>query len=283
MPSNVGHEYERVEKEYLEADSLSEKLKYLQKMLSVLPKHKGNEKLQREIKQRISKYKALLEKEKKASKKGRKGLSIKKEGAAQVVIIGKTNSGKSYLLSKITNAKPLIADYEFTTKKPEVGTMDYNGIAIQMIEIPAITKNFIEKEKGPAFMGIVRGANLILILARNNEEEKFLKNELQIAAVTNRTITIRDKEDIEKIKEKIWDNLNLIYVFTKSPGKEKDHPPVALKKGANVENLALNVHKDFVKKFDFAKVWGKSAKHDGMRCGLKHVLDSGDIVELHLK
>lgn len=283
MPTNVHPEYQKAEKEYLLAETLPEKIKALQNMLSKLNRHKGTENLEREIKQRIAKYKTLLEKEKLARKGKGGGLNIKKEGAAQVVLVGKTNSGKSFLLSKITNATPLIAEYEFTTKVPEVGTMLVNEVPIQVVEVPAIIENFLEKEKGPMFLGIIRGSDLIVILADEKKDEKFVEEELKKAGIKGKKIVVKKKEDYFHIKNKIWQSLDLIFVFTKTPGKEKDYPPIALKKGASVRELALNVHKDFVKKFNFAKVWGKSAKHAGMKCGLKHILQSGDVVELHTK
>ena len=90
-------------------------------------------------------------------------------------------------------------------------------------------------------------------------------------------------DDVEDIKQKIWSRLGKIYVFTKQPGKKKDFPPVALEKGSNIEILALKVHKDFVKKFRFARIWGPSAKFDGQQVGLNHVLQEEDIVEFHMK
>ena len=148
MPTNVTYEYENAEKEYLSASSFPDKIKCLQKMLTAVPKHKGTENLRNDIKRRISKYKSLVEREKKLSKSGGRGLSIKKDGAARIILIGITNSGKSTLLKNITNAKPEIAEYDFTTKKPEIGTLDYDGIILQVIEIPAITKNYLEKYSG---------------------------------------------------------------------------------------------------------------------------------------
>ena len=280
MPINAGYEYENAEKEYLDAKTIPDKLKCLKNMLSVAPSHKGAEKLRNDIKQRISKYKGLLEREKKLSKKGGKGLSIKKEGAARVVLIGVTNSGKSILLGKITNAKPRIAEYEYTTKKPEIGTMDYEGIIIQVIELPAISKNYLDREKSPAYMGIVRDADLVVLVSREKEDVRLVKSELKEAGIRFKGLVVSSKEDI---KEMIWERLKLIYVYTKSPGKKKEYPPVALKVGSNVKHLASTVHKDFVKKFDYANIWGKSAKFDGQRVGLTHVLKSEDIVELYLK
>ncbi|MFH1376214.1 MAG: GTPase [Candidatus Woesearchaeota archaeon] len=281
MPINAGFEYQRLEKEYAVTKTIQEKIIILQKMLQVGPKHKGAEKLRDDIKKKISKYKELVQKEKEQSKKRGKGISIKKEGAAQVVLIGVTNSGKSTLLSKITNAKPEIADYEFTTKKPEMGTMNYNGIIIQVIETPAITKNYINKEHGPAYLGIIRHADLIVIVSRTKQDEKLIKNELKEVSIQAKKITL-DSQD-ENAKEKIWRNLNLIYVYTKMPGKEKDQPPISLQKNSTVKDLALKVHKDFIKNFDFARIWGKSAKFDAMRTGLTHKLQENDIVEFHQK
>lgn len=281
MPTNVTYEYENAEKEYLSASSFLDKIKCLQKMLTAVPKHKGTEKLRNDIKKRIAKYKSLVEREKKLSKSGGRGESIKKEGAARVVLIGVTNSGKSTLLSKITNAKPLVADYKFTTKKPEIGTMDYDGIILQIIEIPAITVNYLDKEKGPAYMGIVRDSDLIVIVSRNKAEVDLVKTELIDAGIKFKGILLSAKD--AKAKEKIWKKLGLIYVYTKSPGKEKEYPPIALKKGSNVKSLANKVHRDFIKKFDYARVWGKGAKFDGQRVGLNHILKEKDIVELHLK
>jgi ribosome-interacting GTPase 1 len=279
MPINAKPEYLKLELEYPLARTSEEKLRILQKMLQTAPSHKGAEKLRNGIKQKISKYKKILEKEKK-SKKGSKGFSIKKEGAAQVTIIGVTNSGKSTLLSRITNAKPKIADYEFTTKKPEVGTMNYKGIIVQVIEIPAITKNSIEKEHGPAFWGITRDSDLIII---TDKDTQLIKKELEDADIENKKITINPDVDSEKIKSLVWKNLNLIYVYTKSPGKEKDQPPVALPKKSTVRDLTLKVHKDFLKNFDYAKVWGPSAKHPAMRVGLNHKLKEEDVIEIHTK
>src|SRR3989344_2605842 len=85
----------------------------------------------------------------------------------------------------------------------------------------------------------------------------------------------------QKIKDKIWNALDLIKVFTKQPGKKADYPPIALKKGSTVRTLAEYIHKDFVKKFKYAKVWGKSVKFKGQVLGLNHVLEDEDIVEFH--
>ena len=281
MPINAGYEYEQAEKKFLEAEGVSEKLKCLQEMLKVAPSHKGSERLRNEIKQRIKRYKEIVAKEKQ-KKGGRRSLAIKKEGAAQVVIIGKTNVGKSTLLSKLTNAKPLIREYPFTTKKPEVAVMDYEGVKVQLIEMPAITNDFIDTDLGPTYLSIIREADLVVALVKKGELD-FIKRELLEGGVVFNGLVVDVDDEVSSIKENIWGKLNLIYVFTKSPGKKKDWPPIALKKKSRVKDLALEVHKDFFKKLKYARVWGKSAKFPAMTVGGNHKLESGDVVEFHIK
>lgn len=276
MPVNPGIKYQLAEEEYHKADNASEKLKALQNMYATVPKHKSSQKLLQWIKEKIAKHKQLAQKEKK-SKKG-KSLGIKKEGAATICIVGTTNSGKSTLLTKLTNAKPLIAPYQFTTKKPEIGTLDYKGIKLQLIEIPAIVKNFLETKNGPFLISIVSMSNLIIITFNNEDELNLIENELKDFKIKKIKY---EKQD--NFKDLIWKKLGLIKVYTKQPGKKPDYPPVALKKGNTIEDLAKEVHKDFLKKFKFARVSGKSVKFSGQRCGLSHVLEDEDIVELHTK
>lgn len=277
MPTNVTIEYQKAEKKFFEAGTLEEKLKALREMLATSPSHKGAEKLRKQIKERIARFKRIVE-ESRTKKGARIKTSIKKEGAARVVIVGTPNSGKSTLLSKLTNAKPEIADYPFTTKKPEVGILDYKGVKIQIIEIPAITENFIEKEKSALYLSIIREADLIIVTYNNLEERKLVLTELKENGIN---IKLLDFKDVSE--DRIWENLGLIKIYTKQPGKKKEEKPVALEKGSTIRNLAEKVHKDFVKKFKFARVWGKSAKFDGQTVSLEHVLNDEDIVEIHLK
>jgi len=340
-------EYQKAERKYHEARTISEKIKSLEEMLRTCPKHKGSEGLQQEIKTKLSKLKSLQEKQK--TQGSRYQISVKKEGAAQVVILGVPNSGKSTLLAKLTNAKPEIAPYPFTTKLPEVGIMDYEGVKIQVVEIPAVTEGFSESGLGPTFLGIVRQAELVIIIANNDSELELIRAELASSNIItdkerpkiriNKTstgglmfvgeikakidsvkkvlrehgvhngiiefqekVTLKDLEEVltegvtyvkiivintknklEGIKKKIWKNLGLIKVYTKQPGKKKDYPPVALEEGSTIKDLALRIHKDFLKKFKFARVWGTSVKFQGAQSGLNLVLHNEDIVEFHVK
>lgn len=276
MPVNPGIEYQLAEEDYHKARTVQEKIKALEKMFSTVPKHKSSEKLQQQIKQKTAKFRKLLILESK--KKGSSVQLFKKEGSATIAIVGTTNSGKSTLLNKLTNANVEIASYPFTTKKPEIGIMDYKGIKIQVVEIPAIVENFNKTQNGPSLLNIIHQSDVIIELYKNSHEKKLIEKELAGFKKPVLKIPI-----VEKLPEMIWYNLPLIKVFTKMPGKEPDHPPVALKKGSNVKDLAFKIHKDFVKNFKFARVWGKSVTYQGLRVSLNHILYDDDIVELHTK
>ncbi len=278
MPTNVTPQYQKAEEEFFAADSNEQKLKCLRKMLALAPSHKGAEKLRSEIKQKIAKIKTLQEKEK-ASKRSGPKLGFKKEGAATIAILGTPNSGKSTLLKELTNANPAIANYPFTTTKPEVGTLDYKGIKLQMVEIPAITENFLATANGPTLMSIVRSSDLMILCYKNEKEFELLKHELREAEIKVPYIHSNEKN----LQERIWASLKVIKVYTKQPGKEPSYPPVAMKQGSTVGDFAKKIHKDFKKKFKFARVFGPSAKFPGQQLGVDHILKDDDAVELHLK
>ncbi len=279
MPINADYEYGNALKVYEQAQTDEEKLKALQLMLSKSPGHKGAESLRADIKSKIAKLKAKLSKNKKRGKRGF-SLSIKKEGAATIVLIGTTRTGKSILLKKLTGANVKISEYEYTTKKPEIGIYDYHGVKLQCIEIPSIFKNFEASEKGPTYIAIIKQADLMILFFNTPEQKKLLDEEL-VKAEINVPIFIYNKQ--ENIGDEIWKRLNLIKVQTKMPGKKPTYPPIALAKGSTIRDLAEHVHKDFLKNFRFSRVWGKSTRFPGAQAGLDHKLADNDIVELHLK
>ena len=279
MPINASFEYGVAEQEYLKAQTNEEKLKALQKMLATAPKHKSAESLNAHIKSKISKLRAQMERER-SLKRGGSGaqIAVKKEGAAQVVIVGPTNVGKSTLLKRLTHAQVEIASYPFTTKKPEIGILDYEGVKLQIVEIPAIVPNFAQTEWGPSLLAIIRQSDLMILMFNTSQEKSVLDKELNNIKVPQLIY-----HDQENLAEEIWKRLPIIKVYTKQPGKKHDYPPVDMKKGSTIHDLAEKVHKDFVKNFKYAKIWGPSAKFEGQVQGLAHVLKDNDIVEFHTK
>jgi len=268
MPANVTIEYVKAEEKYRNAKTREEKIEALEEMLSTIPKHKGTERMQAMIKQKL----ARLKHQKKA-KVSRKSLMIPKEGDAQVCILGLTQSGKSTLLSKLTNARPKISDHPFTTTKPEIGTFDFEGVKIQLVEIPSNFK--------PVFMSIVQSSDGMVLIYRNKDELKELKDILSDFKIKKSFVEIKTNEDLEKIKNDIWNILGLIRVYCKEPGKKPEKKALVLKKGSSVGDAAKKVHKDFVKYFKFARVWG-SSKYSGEKVGMDYKLKDNDVLEIHI-
>ncbi|MEM0358828.1 MAG: GTPase [Candidatus Hadarchaeales archaeon] len=140
MPANLPPEYFKAEQRYLQAKTLEEKIQATQELIRIAPKHKGTEKLLRMLKQRLAKLRRELEERERRRGGGGPSFAVKKEGCAQVALVGLPNSGKSTLLRKLTNARPEVADYPFTTRFPVPGMMDYEDVQVQLVEIPSIVE-----------------------------------------------------------------------------------------------------------------------------------------------
>jgi len=291
MPVNAGPEYFVAERRYLEAKSKEEKIKALGEMIRLLPKHKSSEHVLARLKHRLKKLK-----EKKVTKAAAKPkFSIKKEGAAQVCIIGMTNSGKSSLLNALTEVETEVGDYPFTTKEPVVGMMNYGDVQIQLIEIPSTFDS--------EFMSMLQTCDLILILIDSTEdvnkqteeltkildkrklEDKkilFAFNKCDAVKCDKLAVSAKERLGLEELKDVIWSRLDLIRIYTKSPGKPKVVPPITLPEDATVRDVAKSVHKDFLKEFSFARVFD-STPYSGQKVGLDFKLKDLDVVEIHIK
>ncbi len=160
MPANLTPEYFEAEKKYRAARTIEEKIAALREMLAVMPKHKGTDKLQADIRAKISRLQKLLKEERKSGGK-RRFLYPQREGAGQVAIVGPPNSGKSSLLASLTGAHPVIADYPFSTHEYVPGMMNFEDIQIQLIDLPP----FVEGHLTFWQIDIVRNCDLVLLVA----------------------------------------------------------------------------------------------------------------------
>jgi len=144
MAVNLTPQYHEAEQEYKRAQTAEERLECLKKMWALVPKHKASEKLQAEIKTKISETKEEVEQERKHPKKTGVSYKIPKQGAGQVVLVGGPNAGKSRLLTRLTRATPEVAPYPFTTREPHAGMMEWEDVRVQLIDTPPVTADFLE-------------------------------------------------------------------------------------------------------------------------------------------
>ena len=143
MPANLTPEYLAAEQRFKAARSIPEKIEALEEMLSSIPKHKGTEKMQADLKRRLSKLRG------EAQKKGGTARTlpiyhVEREGAGQVVLVGAPNVGKSKLVRRLTHARPEVADYPFTTRLPTPGMMPFENVQFQLVDLPPVSDQFME-------------------------------------------------------------------------------------------------------------------------------------------
>src|SRR5882762_11800724 len=137
MPANLSPEYKVAEQAYRRAREPRERLDRLKEMLRTIPKHKGTEHLQADIKSRIRE----LTDELAAPRKGGRShaSALRREGAAQICLIGPPNSGKSSLHAILTGSKTEIGLFPYTTKEPLPGMLPFEDIAFQLVDLPPIS------------------------------------------------------------------------------------------------------------------------------------------------
>ncbi|OQX92525.1 MAG: hypothetical protein B6D58_02525 [candidate division Zixibacteria bacterium 4484_95] len=163
MPANLPPQYYALEKEFKKETDLHEKLRLAKELLGVMPKHKGTDKLQADLKAKISKLKKQIEsgRKKHGARRADTLDHIEKEGAAQIILVGPPNSGKSSLLDSLTNLKPAIADYPYTTREPSAGIMTFETVQFQLVDTSPISKEQLDTY----LLNLIRQADLVVVVA----------------------------------------------------------------------------------------------------------------------
>ncbi len=161
MPANLPPEYIEAELRFRAAKSPQEKLEILRELMALVPKHKGTEKLRVELKRKWTKLQEEVQQYQKKQKGGRSLAydHIEREGAGQITLVGLPNCGKSSLLAALTNAKPEIAEYPFSTFRPTVGMMPFEDLQFQLIDLPPLSE-FTE----PWVYSLIRQCDLVALL-----------------------------------------------------------------------------------------------------------------------
>jgi ribosome-interacting GTPase 1 len=158
MPTNLPPEYFNVEEEYKAAKDHQEKIRLLEELISTVPKHKGTDKLRADLRRKLSKMRSSSGGPKTA--RHETPYHIAREGAGQVVVCGPANTGKSSLVDAVTNAEPEVQPYPFSTWAPTPGMMQIENIQVQLIDTPALDREFVE----PEHIDLIRRSDLALIM-----------------------------------------------------------------------------------------------------------------------
>jgi len=193
----------------------------------------------------------------------------------------------------------------FATSEPEIGTLDYQGVKAQIIDLPSIGSDQFDS-------GIVNTADCLIIVIQAVSELEEIKPLLQRAqgkkiivfsksdylSPTNKRklqatikskklngimVSSSTKEGIEELKQKILETMNVIRVYTKEPGKPKTKNPIVLPSGSTVKDVAEDIRKGFSQQIKETRLTGPSSKFSKQRVGLSHKLKDKDIIEFHIK
>lgn len=193
MPANLPPQYVAAEQNLKKAKDPEEKVAILEEMWALLPKHKGTDKVQADIKRRLSRLKKEAEKR----GRGKKGFSIKveREGAGQLALIGPPNSGKSSIVSCLTNAEPKVAPYPFTTAMPYPAMMPYLDIQVQLVDLPPIAPGHL-----PFWVvNIVRNADAEVFVIDASAEDCLDRMEEVVSELDRRMIGLAKRAGPDEV------------------------------------------------------------------------------------
>jgi ribosome-interacting GTPase 1 len=326
MPANLTPQYLEAEKNFRLAKTTQEKIAWLEEMLAVMPKHKGTDHLRADLRTKIASMTKSLDKKTATQHATTK---IEKAGAAQIAVIGPPNTGKSQIVASITNAKPTVAAYPYTTQIATPGMMAFENVQIQLIDTPPLG------EQPPEWwlLNIIRRADALLIVV-DLSQDAVAQTDALVAVLNEKNISLGQPKDatideespvsykkaliagnkadldpgsnnfralqgrygeqlptiaitatsgrLDELKLKIFRLLDVMRVYTKEPGGKPDMTdPIILERGSTLEMAAASIHKSFAQRMKYARIWG-SGKFDGVAVKRDHVLQDGDIIELHL-
>jgi small GTP-binding protein len=242
----------------------------------------------------------------------RDSIAVRREGAAQIALVGPPNVGKSSLLQALSELQIKTGDYPFTTLRPVPALTRIGGVLVQLVEIPGLIGGATDdRGGGRALLGVLRTVDAIVYCCRagaDPSELEVVRAEVAAAgiekpavlAVTRAdeadadaadrlaaafpglsvvAVSVLDEASLEAFREAVWALTGLIRVRLHN-GATVDPEPVAMAPGSTVTDVADWVHHDLAAAFVGARVWGPSARFEGQRVGRDHEVLDGDIVEI---
>jgi len=211
MPANLTPQYHAAEQRFKEARTPEDRLSALREMLAIIPKHKGTEKLQADIKRRISR---LQDESQKAQKRGRRPPAwiVEPEGSGQVAVIGTPNSGKSSLVGALSGASPAVGDYPFTTQLPQPAMVKFEDVQVQLVDSPPINPGHTDHWHAD----ILRHADAWMAVIDLSEKDPVVT----LRECETELIRILTPKSAEKPSTFSWDEKRTLFIGSKadSPG-----------------------------------------------------------------
>jgi small GTP-binding protein len=236
----------------------------------------------------------------------RDSIAVRREGVAQIALVGPPNAGKSSLLQALSDIQIKTGDYAFTTLKPVPSLVRLRGVLVQLVEIPGLIEGAAaDRGGGRALLGVLRGADPVVLCHAATEPVDTLaavRAELAAAGIEKRTllavtkldetdtsrvdelaratglptlgVSVLDDASLERFRAALWELTGLIRVFLTGGDA------VALTPPATVADAADTIHHELARSCVGARVSGPSAKFAGQRVGRDHVLADGDTVEI---
>jgi len=284
-----------------------ERIKELRAILAELPGYKSGPYAD------IRKWVAGQIEEARVRKKAvhRDSIAVRREGAAQIALVGPPNAGKSSLLQALSSIQIKTGDYAFTTTRPVPAVTRIHDVPVQLVEIPGLIQGATDdRGGGRALLGVLRNADAIVLCqdaTMSLDGLRSVQAELEGAGIEKRAVvavtkldeaapervaeisrqlglravgvSVLDDRSIESFREALWKLTGLIRVDLRRPGDDEAEPH-ALAPGATVADAAHAVHHDLGDTCVGARVSGSSVKFDRQRVGRDHVLSDGDTVEI---
>jgi hypothetical protein len=176
--------YLEAERRFKTARTTEEKVAAIEEMMATIPRHKGTEKMQADLKRRLSKLRA----EQARRPTSRIGIMhrVEKEGAGQVALVGPPNSGKSLLVRRLTHATPEVADYPFTTRVPLPGMMPFEDVQVQLVDLPPVHPDFPESW----LYQIIRNADAALLVVDLSDPDLLEDLETTLGQVSSAKVQL---------------------------------------------------------------------------------------------
>jgi small GTP-binding protein len=229
----------------------------------------------------------------------RDSIAVRREGAAQMALVGPPNTGKSSLLQALSAIQIRTGDYAFTTTRPVAATTRLGGVLVQLVEIPGLIEGAAEdRGGGRSLLGVLRTADAILwchACDRPLEELETIRGEVAAAGIelpgllaatkcdeapvpshpelSVLPVSVLDDASLDRLREELWALTGLMRVYLRDGGD-----PIALQPPATVLDVADSIHHALGERCTGARVWGPSARFGGQRVGPHHELQDGDTV-----